>query len=115
MTVRVLLVDDHPVVRAGVRALLDAETDLEVVGEAGSGVHAIDLLRTLRPEVAVVDLLLPDMDGVAVTERVRREIPETKVLILTSLVEEEFSIARAVRAGAVGYVLKNADVDVLAR
>ncbi len=115
MTIRILLVDDHPVVCAGVRALLDAESDLEIVGEADSGVGAIDLARRLRPDIVIADFLLPDMDGITVTESLRCGLPETQVLILTSTSEEEFPIARAIRAGAVGYMSKNADVDSLLR
>src|SRR5262245_58305655 len=104
MTVSVLLVDDHPVVRAGLRSLLDSQPDLEVVGEAASGVSAIELACELRPDIVIADLFLPDMDGILVTERVRRELPETMVLILTSAAEEEVPMARAVRAGAIGCV-----------
>jgi two-component system, NarL family, response regulator LiaR len=113
MTIRVLLVDDHPIVRAGLRALLEAESDLEVVGEAGDGGCAISLARKLRPDVLLTDLLLPDLDGVAVTHSVRAEFPDTQVVVLTSVSEEDASVVRAVRAGAIGYVLKNADIDVL--
>jgi DNA-binding NarL/FixJ family response regulator len=115
VTIRIVLVDDHPVVCAGVRALLDAEFDLEVVGEADSGGRAIDLARRLRPDVVIADFLLPDMDGITVTESLRCGLPETQVVILTSTPEEEFPIARAVRAGAAGYMSKNADVDLLVR
>jgi DNA-binding NarL/FixJ family response regulator len=113
MTIRVLLVDDHPVVRAGLRALLEAEPDLEVVGEADGGVPAISLARKLRPNVVVTDLLLPDVDGVAVTQSIRAELPDTQVVVLTSVSEEDASVVRAVRAGAIGYVLKDAETDVL--
>ncbi len=115
MTIRVLLVDDHPVVRAGLRLLLEAELDIEVVGDAGDGTAAMSLARKLRPDVVVADLLLPDVDGVTVTQGIRAELPDTHVVILTSVGEEDMSVVRAVRAGAIGYVLKNADVDVLVR
>jgi DNA-binding NarL/FixJ family response regulator len=113
MTIRILLIDDHPVVRAGLRALLETESDLEVVGEAGDGMSAINLAPKLRPDIVVTDLLLPDVDGVAVTQSIRAELPDTQVIILTSVGEEDASVVRAVRAGAIGYVLKNADIDVL--
>ena len=113
MTVRVLLVDDHPVVRAGVRAVLDDESDLEVVGEADSSVCALELARKLRPDIIVADFLLPDGDGLTVAEHVRCELPETKVLILTGVGEESFPLIRAVRAGVVGYVTKDADTHGL--
>jgi two-component system, NarL family, response regulator LiaR len=113
MSIRVLLVDDHPVVRAGLRALLQPESDLEIVAEAESGLAAISLARKLRPDVLLTDLLLPDMDGVGVTQSIRADLPETQVVILTSVSEEDAAVVRAVRAGAIGYVLKNADIDVL--
>jgi DNA-binding NarL/FixJ family response regulator len=107
MTVRILLIDDHPVVRAGLRALLKAEFDLEVVGEADSGARAIGLAHTLRPDVVVTEVHLPDVDGVVVTQRLRAALPETQVVILTSANEQNAYVARAVRAGAIGYVLSN--------
>ncbi|MBV9172872.1 MAG: response regulator transcription factor [Chloroflexi bacterium] len=113
MTVRVLLVDDHPIVRNGVRAVLDGEPDLEVVGEADSGMRAINAAQRLRPDVVVTDLLLPDVDGVTVTQRIRAELPATQVIILTSMEEEDGSVVRAMQAGAIGYVLKSANVDEL--
>jgi DNA-binding NarL/FixJ family response regulator len=113
MSIRVLLVDDHPIVRAGLRALLEAEVDLDIVGEADTGQPAIRLARKLRPDIVVTDLLLPDVDGVAVTQSVRAELPDTQVIILTSVCEEDASVIRAVRAGAIGYVVKNADLDML--
>jgi DNA-binding NarL/FixJ family response regulator len=113
MSIRVLLIDDHPVVRAGLRALLETESDLEVVGEADGGIPAISLARKLRPHIVVTDLLLPDVGGVAVTQIIRAELPDTQVVILTSVSEEDASVVRAVRAGAIGYVLKNAETDVL--
>jgi len=113
MTVRILLIDDHPLVRAGLRAVLDAESDFEVVAEADNGTHAISLARRLRPDVILTDLLLPDLDGVAVTQRIRAELPETQVVILTSVDEEDASVVRAVQSGAIGYVLKSADIGEL--
>ena len=113
MTIRVLLVDDHPVVRTGLRALLGTESDIEVVGEAGDGLSAISLARALRPDIVVTDLLLPDVDGVAVTQSIHTALPTTQVLILSSVGEEDASLVRAVRAGAIGYVVKNAQIEVL--
>jgi DNA-binding NarL/FixJ family response regulator len=111
--IRILLIDDHPVVRTGLRAVLEAESDLELVGEAESGMRAVSLAHRLRPDVVLTDLLLPDMDGVAVTQRVRAELPETRVVILTSMDEEDASVVRAVQAGAMGYVLKSANTAEL--
>jgi DNA-binding NarL/FixJ family response regulator len=113
MTIRVLIVDDHPVVRAGLRALLDAELDLALVGEADAGIPAISLARELRPDVVLTDLLLPDVDGVAVTQAIRSECPDVQVVILTSVTEEDASVVHAVQAGAIGYVVKDADTHVL--
>jgi DNA-binding NarL/FixJ family response regulator len=113
MTIRILLIDDHPVVRAGLRAVLETESDLEVVGEADTGMRAISLAHKLRPDVVLTDLLLPDVDGVKVTQRIRGELPETQVVMLTSVDEENSSVVRAVQAGAIGYVLKSADIGEL--
>ena len=113
MTVRILLIDDHSVVRTGLRAVLDAESDLEVVGEADCGRHAISLAHRVRPDVVLTDLLLPDIDGVTVTQRIRAELSKAQVVILTSVAEEEGSVVRALRAGAIGYVLKSADIAEL--
>ena len=113
MPIRVLLIDDHPVVLAGLRALLENESDLEVVAEAGGGTAGIGLARDVHPDVVVTDLLMPDLDGVDVTKTIRAELPGTRVIVLTNVSEEDSSVVRAVRAGAIGYVLKNADTDVL--
>lgn len=113
MSIRVLLVDDHPVVRTGLCRVLSAEPDIDVVGEADCGELAISLARTLQPDVIVTDLLLPDLDGVAVTERVRAEFPSILVLILTSVDEEDPAVIRAVRAGAIGFIVKSVDVSVV--
>jgi DNA-binding NarL/FixJ family response regulator len=113
MTIRILLIDDHPVVRAGLHAVLETEPDLEVVGEADSGARAVSLARKLRPDIVLTDLLLPDVDGVTVTQRIRAELPETQVVILTSVDEEGPSVVRTVRAGAIGYVRKSANIAEL--
>lgn len=113
MTVRILLVDDHGVVRTGLRAVLEAEADFEVVGEADTGTRAVWLAQELRPDVVLTDLLLPDLDGVAVTQRIRAQLPEAQVVILTSVSNQEQWIVRAVRAGAVSYVMKSANIAEL--
>jgi DNA-binding NarL/FixJ family response regulator len=113
MTMRLLLVDDHGVVRAGLRRLLAAEPDVDIVGEADSGESAIKLALMLRPDVVVADLPLPDLDGISVTRRIRAELDRSHVLILTSVHEEDAAMISAVRAGAIGYLVKSADASLL--
>jgi NarL family two-component system response regulator LiaR len=113
MPIQVLLIDDHPVVRAGLRVLLESETDMEVVGEAGSAMAGISLARSLRPDIVVTDLLLPDVNGVVVTKTIRTELPQTRVIVLTNASDEDDSVVGVVRAGAIGYVVKNADTQAL--
>ncbi len=106
MAIRVLIVDDHSVVREGLRMFLVRDPDLEVVGEALDGAEALQQARQLRPDVVVMDLLMPVMDGIAATRAIRRELPETEVLALTSVLESA-SVVDAIRAGAIGYLLKD--------
>jgi two-component system, NarL family, response regulator LiaR len=113
MTTRLLVIDDHAVVRAGLRAVLETEPDLEVVGDAETGAAAVTLTESLQPDVVVMDLLLPDLDGVTVTQRIRAVRPETQVVILTSVDEEDASVVRAIQAGAIGYVVKSANIAEL--
>src|SRR3954452_13690254 len=105
MTVRVFLLDDHEVVRRGVAALLSSESDIEIVGEAGSAEQALARIPAARPDVAVLDVRLPDGDGVSVCREVRSRMPEVACLMLTSFSDEE-ALFDAVMAGASGYVLK---------
>lgn len=112
MTIRILLVDDHTVVRKGLRTFLSYDPELEVVGEAADGVQALSLARELTPDVVVMDLLMPGMDGIAATAAIRRELPETEVLALTSVLEDA-SVVGAVRAGAIGYLLKDTQAEAL--
>jgi NarL family two-component system response regulator LiaR len=114
MTIRILIVDDHGVVRDGVRMYLSLDSELEVVGEAANGEEALRLVREHRPDVVLMDLLMPGMDGVTATEIIRRELPETEVIALTSVLEDQ-AIYRAMRAGASGYLLKNTKADELVR
>ena len=104
--VRVLLADDHPVVRAGVTGMLASEPGLEIVGEAGSGDEAVDMARALRPDVILMDLRMPGGDGVSATRRIRAELPATAVLVLTTF-DTDADLLRAVEAGAAGYLLKD--------
>ena len=113
MTTTVLLVDDHPVVREGLRGMIDAEADLTVVGEAGSGAEAIAMAESLRPDVILMDLRMPNVDGVAATERILTLLPGTRIVVVTTY-ESDTDILRAVEAGAAGYLLKDASRSELA-
>ncbi|WP_432563095.1 response regulator [Kineococcus sp. SYSU DK003] len=110
---RVLVVDDHPVVRGGLEGLLAAAGDLEVVGSAGDGREALELVSRLLPDVVLMDLRMPVMDGATATERIRREHPDVHVLVLTTY-ETDADIVRAVEAGATGYLLKDTPLVQLA-
>jgi len=104
--VRIFLLDDHEVVRRGLTELFDAEDDLEVVGEAGTAEQALTRIPSARPDVAVLDLRLPDGDGVEVCREVRSAHPETQCVILTSYADDE-AVFNAIMAGAAGYLLKD--------
>lgn len=108
----VALFDDHPIVRQGVRALLEAEPGFMVVGEAENGREAVELAKRLRPDIAVVDLMLPDLNGLEVTRYIHRFNPSTKVLIL-SMYADEPHVLEALRAGALGYVVKGSSTASL--
>jgi DNA-binding NarL/FixJ family response regulator len=113
VNVRVLLADDHPVVREGLAAMLQAEPDLEVVGEAGSGDEAVAMAARLRPDVVLMDLRMPRMDGASATARITQEVPGARVLVLTTY-DTDADIVRAVEAGATGYLLKDTPRSQLA-
>lgn len=106
MVIRVLIVDDHTVVCKGLRMFLQRDPDLVVVGEAANGSEAIKLSRQLHPNVVLMDLLMPVMDGIAATGTIRNEMPEIEVIALTSVLERA-SVVEAIRAGATGYLLKD--------
>ncbi|WP_438869413.1 response regulator [Paractinoplanes ferrugineus] len=110
---RILLVDDHPVVRHGLRGMLDAEPDLVVVGEAGSGDAGVELAAVERPDIVLMDLRMPGGDGVSATERILATVPGTRVMVLTTY-ESDRDILRAIEAGASGYLLKDASPRELA-
>lgn len=114
MTIRILLVDDHAVVRQGLRMFLGLDDELQIIGEAVNGAQAVELTRRLQPDVVLMDLLMPVMDGVTAIETIRREMPDTEVVALTSVLEDE-KVIGAVRAGATGYLLKDADPEELRR
>ncbi|HEU4328082.1 MAG TPA: response regulator transcription factor [Roseiflexaceae bacterium] len=114
MTIRILLVDDHSVVRQGLRMFLGLDPELEVVGEASDGAEALRVARQLKPDVVLMDLLMPVMDGISATSAIRRELPDTEVVAMTSVLEDA-AIIGAVRAGAIGYLLKDTQADELCR
>jgi two-component system response regulator NreC len=112
-SLRILLVDDHAVLRAGLRMLLDAEADMEVVGEAGDGREAVEQATALQPDIVLLDLTMPDVSGLEVLPQLKQAAPQAYVLILT-MHEDEAYLRRAFRLGAAGYVLKKAaDTEVL--
>jgi two-component system, NarL family, response regulator LiaR len=114
MPVRVLIADDHGVVRQGLRMFLALDPDIEIVGEACDGAQALELACDLQPDVVLMDLLMPKMDGIEATARVRAEVPDTEVIALTSVLEDS-SVVNAIRAGAIGYLLKDTEADALVR
>jgi len=104
---RVLIADDHAIVRAGLRALLLEEAQFDLIGEAVGGYEAIDLVEKTNPDVMILDLSMPDLDGISVTRKIKPQFPDLKILILT-LHEDEALLKEAIRAGAAGYILKRA-------
>jgi NarL family two-component system response regulator LiaR len=114
MAIRILIADDHSVVRQGLRMFLGLDPDLEVIGEARDGAEALRLAHELKPDVVLMDLLMPVMDGIAAIGAIRRELPDTEVIALTSVLEDS-SVVGAVRAGAIGYLLKDTEADELRR
>lgn len=104
--IRLLIADDHPVVRDGLRGMVASEPDLEVVGEAGNGLEALALVPRVRPDVALVDLRMPALDGVATIRALRERHPEVRVLVLTTF-DTERDVVSAIEAGATGYLLKD--------
>jgi len=111
--IRVMVVDDHPIVRDGLKNLLLAFDDLELVGEAGDGNQAVACCRQNRPDVILMDMFMPGMDGIAATRAVLEHYPQMKVIMLTSFVEDKL-VQNALEAGAAGYLLKNAPINTLA-
>ncbi len=105
--IRVLVADDHAILRAGIRALLALYDDIEVIGEASNGKEAIDTIRELLPDVVLMDIAMPFMDGLEVTRRVHKENPKVKILILTQYDNREY-ILSSIKAGAIGYIPKKA-------
>jgi DNA-binding NarL/FixJ family response regulator len=113
-TIRVLLVDDHAVVREGLRNFLQLQDGIEIVGEAGDGEEAVREAERLRPDVILMDLVMPKLDGVGAMRELRRRLPASRVIVLTSFAEDE-RLLPAIQAGAAGYLLKNVEPAELAR
>lgn len=114
MPIRIVIADDHAVVRQGLRMFLALDPELEVIGEASDGAQALKVAHELHPDVMLMDLVMPVMDGIAATGAIRREVPDTEVLALTSVLSDD-SVIGAVRAGAIGYLLKDTQADELCR
>jgi NarL family two-component system response regulator LiaR len=110
--IRILVVDDHAVVREGLRALISGKPDMELVGEAGDGQEAVLLARSLRPDVILMDLVMPGKDGIQATQEIRQENSEAGILVLTSF-DEDDQVFSAVKAGALGYILKDSSPQEL--
>ena len=111
--IRVLLVDDHAMVRRGMRDFLSLHDDIDVVGEAGDGAAGVEEATRLRPDIVVMDLMMPNLDGIEATARIKAALPDVEVIALTSFIEESRVVA-AIEAGASGFLLKDADADELA-
>jgi two-component system, NarL family, response regulator LiaR len=112
-TTRVIIVDDQDVVRRGLSVFLDAFEDFELVGEATNGVEAVALCDSLQPDIVLMDIYMPQMDGLTATQKIRQRHPQIRVIVLTSLKDDEI-LSRMMHAGAVNYILKDASIDELA-
>jgi NarL family two-component system response regulator LiaR len=111
--VRVMIVDDHAILRGGLRFLLLAFEDIELVGEACNGPEAVRLCDQVHPDVVLMDMMMPDMDGAATTRAIKEQYPDIQVLVLSSFSDQD-SVQRAMQAGAIGYLLKDVSIDELA-
>jgi len=114
MSIRILIADDHGIVRQGLRMYLGSDPEIEIIGEARDGAEALKLAHQLHPDVVLMDLLMPVMDGIAATSAIRRELPDTEVVALTSVLEDA-AVVEAIRAGAIGYLLKDTEAPELRR
>jgi two-component system, NarL family, response regulator LiaR len=112
--IRVLVVDDHAVVRQGLRGLLELQDGIEVVGDAADGAQGVDAATRLRPDVILLDLVMPALDGISAMRLLRERLPETRVIVLTSFLDDD-KLLPAIRAGAAGYLLKNAEPQEVVR
>lgn len=114
MMIKVLFVDDHEMVRIGVSAYLSAQADIEVIGEADNGMKAVELAMELRPDIILMDLVMPEMDGIEATKRIIEKWPEAKIIIVTSFLDDE-KVYPALEAGATSYMLKTSKASEIAR
>jgi DNA-binding NarL/FixJ family response regulator len=114
MAIRIVIVDDHSVVRQGLKMFLGLDPELEVIGEAENGAEALKLVREIQPDVVLMDMLMPVMDGIAATQAIRAEMPDVEIIALTSVLEDN-AVIGAVKAGAIGYLLKDTQADELRR
>ncbi|MFY0782775.1 response regulator transcription factor [Peribacillus simplex] len=112
--IKVLFVDDHEMVRIGVSAYLSAQADIEVIGEADNGMKAVELALDLRPDIILMDLVMPEMDGIEATKRIIEKWPEAKIIIVTSFLDDE-KVYPALEAGATSYMLKTSKASEIAR
>ncbi|MFC4619606.1 response regulator [Camelliibacillus cellulosilyticus] len=110
--IKVLLTDDHPMVIKGLRFFLSTQSDMEIVGEAQTGIEAVELAQTLKPDVILMDVKMPGMDGVEATKAIKATSPETKIIVLTSFSDQE-TVLPVLKAGANGYQLKDIEPDAL--
>jgi NarL family two-component system response regulator LiaR len=111
-TIRVLVVDDHAIIRKGIRAVLELVPDIDLAGEAENGIQAVRLDHELNPDVILMDLMMPEMDGIAAIKEIKKQRPEARILVLTNFAGEEM-IFPAIKAGAVGYHLKDSSPETL--
>jgi NarL family two-component system response regulator LiaR len=112
LSIRILITDDHGIVREGLRMYLQWDAELEVVGEATNGKEAVDLAKKLQPDIVLMDILMPVMDGLTATTEIRKSLPDTEVIAMTSVLDETM-IRQIIRAGAIGYLLKDTGSDEL--
>jgi DNA-binding NarL/FixJ family response regulator len=114
VSIRIIIADDHLVVRQGLRMFLSDDPEIEILGEAADGAEAVRLAQELKPDVVLMDMMMPVLDGIAATGRIKQELPDTEVIAITSVLEDE-AVVGAVKAGAIGYLLKDANPDELRR
>lgn len=114
MSIRILLADDHAIVRHGLAQAIEQEEDIEVVGQAENGLNTIELARELAPNIVIMDISMPDLNGIEATRQIQRDLPEVKVIALSMHSEKHF-VTEMFKVGAMGYLLKDCDYDELAR